>query len=231
MGKRGQKPKSKVKIKWSANFAYVIGLIATDGCLSKDGRHILFVSAEKEQVDNYMKALSIENIVGRTTSSYTNKKAFRVQFSDVLFYKFLIEIGLTPAKSLTIKQVTVPDKYFFDFVRGCFDGDGCSYSYWDPRWKSSFMFYVGFASGSVTFIHWLQSIIAKLSNLNGHISTHRKKGGKNNYYQLRYSKYEAMKLARLMYRNKDSIKLTRKYLKIMKSLDIVHKHKGRVFVR
>ena len=146
MGKRGPKPKGKVKIKWSADFAYAVGLITTDGCLSKSGRHILFVSTEKEQISNYMRALGIENIIGRTTSSYTNKKAFRVQFSDVLFYKFLLEIGLTPAKSLTIKQVAVPERYFFDFLRGCFDGDGCSYSYWDPRWKSSFMFYISFAS-------------------------------------------------------------------------------------
>jgi hypothetical protein len=27
MGKRGQKPKGKIKIKWSANFAYAIGLL------------------------------------------------------------------------------------------------------------------------------------------------------------------------------------------------------------
>jgi hypothetical protein len=231
MGKRGQKPKGKVKIKWSANFAYAIGLIATDGCLSKNSRHILFVSMDKEQIDNYMKALGIKNRIGRTMSGYSHKKAYRVQFSDVLFYKFLLEIGLAPAKSLTIKQVAVPKKYFFDFVRGCFDGDGCSYSYWDPRWKSSFMFYLSFASGSVAFVAWLQSMIAKLSNLYGHVSVHRKKGGKNNYYQLKYSKYEAMKLVRLMYKNKNSIKLMRKYLKIMKSLDIVRKHKGRVFVK
>lgn len=231
MGKRGPKPKGKVKIKRSANFAYAIGLIATDGCLSKNGRHILFVSMDKEQIDNYMKALGIKNRIGGTMSGYSHKKAFRVQFSDVLFYKFLLEIGLTPAKSLTIKQVIVPNKYFFDFLRGCFDGDGCSYSYWDPRWKSSFMFYIALASGSVDFVAWLQSTIAKLSNLQGHISTHRKKGGKNNYYQLKYSKYEAMKLVKLMYNNEGSIKLTRKYLKIKKSLDIVRNHKGRVFVR
>ncbi len=231
MGKQGAKPKGKVKIKWSSNFAYAVGLIVTDGCLSKDGRHILFVSMETEQIDNYMTALGIQNIIGRTTSSFTTKKAFRVQFSDVLFYKFLLGIGLTPAKSLTIQEITVPDEYFFDFVRGCFDGDGSSYSYWDPRWKSSFMFYLSFASGSVVFVTWLQSTIAKFSGLHGHISMHKKKGGKNNYYQLRYSKYEAMKLARLMYKNKNSITLTRKYLKIKKSLDIVSRHKGRVFVK
>jgi hypothetical protein len=31
MGKMGPKPKGKVKIKWSANFAYAIGLLTTSG--------------------------------------------------------------------------------------------------------------------------------------------------------------------------------------------------------
>ncbi len=30
MGKRGAKPQGKVKIKWSPNFAYAVGLITTD---------------------------------------------------------------------------------------------------------------------------------------------------------------------------------------------------------
>ena len=93
------------------------------------------------------------------------------------------------------------------------------------------MFYLGFSSGSIKFVTWLQSMIEKLSSLRGHISMHKKEGGKNNYYQLRYSKYEAMKLTQLMYKNKEGLKLMRKYLKIEKSLDIVHKHKGRVFVK
>ena len=40
MGKRGPKPKGKVKINWSANFAYAIGLLVTDGCLYNDKRHM-----------------------------------------------------------------------------------------------------------------------------------------------------------------------------------------------
>ena len=231
MGKRGSKPKGKVKIKWSSNFAYAIGLIATDGNVRGSGRHVSFVSKDREQIKNFLLSLSIESKVDKTFSGYKGAWAYRIQFGDVLFCNFLKSIGIYPAKSLTMGKLKIPEEYFFDFLRGCFDGDGCSYSYWDPRWKSSFMFYIGFASGSISFVTWLQSIIAKFSSLYGHVSAHRKKGGENNYYQLRCSKYEAMKLARLMYKNKRSIKLTRKYLKIEKSLAIVHKHKGRVFTK
>ena len=231
MGKRGPKPKGKVQIKWSPDFAYAIGLVATDGNMRASGRHISFVSKDMEQIKNFLFALKIEAKSDKTFSGYKGAWAYRIQFGDVLFCNFLKSIGVYPAKSLTIGKLKIQEKYFFDFIRGCFDGDGCSYSYWDPRWKSSFMFYIGLASGSISFVTWLQSMVSKLSNLSGHISIHRRKGGKNNYYQLRYSKYEAMKLARLMYKNQEGIKLTRKYLKIKKSLAIVHKHKGRVFVR
>ena len=53
MGQRGAKPKGKVKIKWSADFAYAIGLIMTDGNLSPDGRHLCFTSKDIEQINNY----------------------------------------------------------------------------------------------------------------------------------------------------------------------------------
>lgn len=79
-----------------------------------------------------------------------------VQFSDVLFHQFLISIGITPAKSKTIGIIKIPKKYFFDFLRGCFDGDGSFYSYYDKRWKSSFMFYLTLASASQDFINWIR---------------------------------------------------------------------------
>ena len=197
MGKRGPKPKGKVKIKWSANFAYAIGLIVTDGCLSNDGRHITFVSKDKEQIYNLMMCLGVLNIkVGQTFSGQKKNMSFRVQFGDVVFYKFLQSIGLTPAKSLTLGKVNIPDEYFFDFLRGCFDGDGCSYSYWDPRWRSSFMFYLSLASGSRVFIYWVQESINRLVGLNGRI-TFRKKC--NGCYQLRFAKKEGIDLVGVLY--------------------------------
>jgi hypothetical protein len=233
MGKRGPKPKGRIKIEWSENFAYAIGLIASDGCLSGDGRHIIFVSKDKEQINNFVKCLSIQNLkIGQTFSGYKGSMAYRVQITDVNFYGFLNSIGLTSAKSLTIKKVDIPEQYFFDFLRGLFDGDGCSFSYWDPRWKSSFMFYINFASGSRVFLDWVQFSVLGSVGLKGHISIGKNKKGGNDYYQLKYAKYEAIKLVKFLYgENKEVIKLSRKYLKIMRSLDIVRTHKGRVFVR
>ena len=43
---------SKVDTTWSPELAYAIGLIASDGCLSSNGRHIVLVSKDKEQIMN-----------------------------------------------------------------------------------------------------------------------------------------------------------------------------------
>lgn len=72
MGNRGPKPKGKVNIKWSANFAYAIGLIVSDGSLSKDGRHISFTSKDKERVDNFNKALGAEYHYAKRDSLFQN---------------------------------------------------------------------------------------------------------------------------------------------------------------
>lgn len=216
--KRGVKPKGKVEIKWSSNFAYALGLLATDGCLYSDGLHICFTSKDLEQVNNFKEALGIDSKIGiKSSGSNKIKKYYTVQFGDVLFYKFLVSIGIGPAKSKTIGSVKIPDKYFFDFLRGCFDGDGTVYSYWDKRWKSSFMFYLEFASASKKHIFWLREEINKRLLVSGHIT--------NDYegstLQLKYAKKESLKIFRKMYYSDKAMCLQRKKLKIIKILDIV----------
>src|SRR3972149_398948 len=125
----------KVSTIWSRNLAYAIGLITADGNLSGDGRHMGFVSSEKELVENLRKALALTNSIRRgARGGETEKKYFIVQFGDKVFYQFLNSLGLTSAKSKTIKRVDIPDEYFSDFLRGLFDGDGTFYTFWDKRW-------------------------------------------------------------------------------------------------
>lgn len=215
MGKRGPKPKGKVKIEWSPDFAYAIGLIATDGCLSPSGRHIIFVSKDEEQIQNYMKALRIKNAISFSRSTFTGELTPRVQFGDVLFWGFLIGIGITPAKSKTIGELKIPKKYFFDFLRGSHDGDGSFHSYWDPRWRSSFMYYLIFGSASKEHLLWIQSTIRRLLGVSGHITG---RGRERTVYQLKYAKKEALKIIGKMYYSRAVTCLSRKRRKIEKAL-------------
>lgn len=209
----------RIKIQWSPNFAYAIGLMVTDGNLSIDGRHMTFVSKDIEQIRNFIECLGLKVKIGKTFSGYNGNMAHRLQFGDVLFYKYLLSIGLSPAKSKTIGSVNIPRKYFFDYLRGCFDGDGSFYSYWDPRWKSSFMFYTDFVSASLKHILWLRQELKKLLGVNGHISKSRGRS----YFQLRYAKAESMKVLRRIYYSDKVVFLSRKRLKIDRALAIISK--------
>ena len=217
MKKRGAKPKGKVRIEWSADFAYAVGLLVSDGCLSSNGRHILFTSKDKEQIRNFVKALGLDSKIGTIHSGHKKTSAYRVQFGDVLFYRFLVGIGVTPTKSKTIGSLNIPEAFFFDFLRGVFDGDGSTYSYWDLRWKSSFMYYVEFSSASPDFLTWIQKTIQSRLHITGHRSTPVSR----RCSQLRYAKRESLIVLRKMYKKRNILYLRRKRLKIDKMLGIV----------
>ena len=152
-------------------------------------------------------------------SGTSKRLGFRIQFGDVNFYKFLLSIGLMPNKSKILGEIKIPDKYFFDFLRGHFDGDGTFYSYWDPRWKSSFMFYTEFISASKKHVLWLRDKIERFVKISGHITN----DGRGLTCQLKYAKADSLKLLPKIYQNKNAPCLSRKYLKIKKALGIVGK--------
>lgn len=221
MGKRGPKPgfnkKRRIDTKWSSELAYAIGLLATDGCLSPPGHLIDLTSLDREQLENFRMCLGV-NFRVTTKRGSSGKECLRIQFKNVIFYNFLLSVGLTPRKSRTLGPLKIPDEYFFHFLRGVFDGDGCTHSYWDPRWKSSFMFYLIFASASPAFIKWLRERIELTTGAHGHITGPTKK---NPCMQLKYAKRESLLVLRKMYAGPRLVFLSRKHLKIQQMLAIV----------
>lgn len=211
------KPQNKVKIKWSPEFAYAIGLLTTDGNLSSDRRHMDLTSDDKEQLLNFMSCLGIKNKITTKIGGFSKKPCPRIQFGDVNFYKFLVGIGLTANKSKTLGELAIPDKYFFDFLRGHFDGDGTFYSYWDTRWRSSFMFYTVFISASKQHILWLQKMIYEKLKIRGHIT----KSIYDVCFNLKYAKADSLKLLSKMYYDTEVVCLSRKRRKIEKALKII----------
>lgn len=190
--------------------AYAVGLLTADGNLSNDKRHMVFTSMDKDQVGTLKKCLGIKNRIGRISrKAGHDKKYFRVQFGDVLFYRWLFDLGLTPNKSKTI-GLSIPAQYFFDFLRGCFDGDGCINAYWDPRWPRSYMFYVRFASASEKYLEWLDATIRRLSNAIGRV---RRDGPQD---ELVFAKKASRLLFKKMFYSERVPCLKRKFLKAIK---------------
>lgn len=187
--------------------------MASDGSLSPDGRHLVFVSRDQEQLENMSRCLNLNVKINND----------RVQWGDVRLYKFLLSIGFTPRKSLTLGAIAVPDAYFFDFLRGSFDGDGCFYSYFDLRWRSSFMFYLNFTSASPAHIQWLQDVLKRLVQVKGHVSRVPLRKDRHGCETLRFAKKEALVVLNQMYARSSSPCLSRKRLKIERALRIVGK--------
>jgi len=221
MGLRGPKPKRR-EVVWSPELAYAIGLIATDGSLSCDGRHLDFTSKDLEQIKNIIGCLNLKRVKIGKKNLRAKNLAYRVQWGDVVLYDFLLRIGLMPNKSKALGALIIPDEHFFDFLRGSFDGDGCFYSYFDPRWKSSFMYYISITSASPAHIIWLRETLHRLLGVKGHIS---KMGGKDKrrglISNLRFAKKESLIVMNAIYSTSCPIHLARKRLKIERALRIV----------
>ena len=223
MKKHNSKQKNTISTEWSPEFAYAIGLLVSDGCLSNNGRHIDFTSKDLEQVEHFKKCLGLSVKIGTKSRGYSNDRYYRIQFGNVIFYKFLESIGLTSAKSKTIGNVSVPDEYFWDYLRGYFDGDGCIYSSWDKRWKSSRAFCISFACASIAHMEWLNSKIKNLASITGYIQPM----GTSKAYQLKYAKQGSLEIISKMYYDTGVICLSRKFIKIQAILETEKKQQAK----
>src|SRR5207247_1178863 len=127
-----------------------------------------------------------------------------LQWSDRAFYLWLMDVGLTPAKSLTLAALSIPDEYFPDFFRGCIDGDGSIRVYTDRYHASKCeryvyeRLYVSIVSASGTFLHWLQATVAPLARVTASL-TGRRKRGCHPLWKLSYAKADSIRLIRWMY--------------------------------
>ena len=170
------------------NLWYTVGLIATDGNLSKNGRHINITSKDEEHMLMVRKALMLKNKLTKKSRGGAKIKEYSfLQFGDVKFYKFLLFIGLTPKKSLILKEIKVPKIYFADFLRGVIDGDGSIHTWIHPTNKNE-QWALRIFSASEKFVQWLQLEIKSLFGAEGKI--HISKRAKNStLYQLKFGKF------------------------------------------
>jgi hypothetical protein len=109
-----------------ADLWYVVGLIATDGCISRDGRHINITSACRQHLETVRLVLGFKIAIGeKRNGSRASVSYYQIQIGSRNLVRFLTAIGLTPRKSLTIGPLDVPADAFPDLLRGVIDGDGC----------------------------------------------------------------------------------------------------------
>lgn len=216
---RGPTPKSWVggvaaaSFTWTNELAWVVGLIATDGNLSSNGRTVSVTSKDVDLLESVRACLQLSNPITPTTGGWGH--AYRLQWTSRRFHWWLMSLGLTPAKSLTIGALSVPDEYFADFFRGCIDGDGSIVTYVDryntskhPKYVYDRLF-VSLVSASPLFLQWIRRTVLRLRSVSGHLTV-GKSPGKREMWRLRYAKRDSVGLLRWMYYSPDVPALRRK---------------------
>jgi len=186
----------KVDTTWTADFVYVLGVIASDGNVSSDLRHISITSKDEQLLLLIKDILKLTNTIGRKGRGDSPQKPyFLLQFGDKNFVNFLIYIGITPNKSKSIARVEIPEKFFKDFLRGVVDGDGCIDFFYHPE-SSQPQIRIRIASASPPFLHWLQSmVLKKCQTLGGWIHVQKK----SSVSVLTYAKADSVKILKYMY--------------------------------
>lgn len=188
---------------WSAPLAYAVGMIATDGNLSPDGRHLSIRSADYDLLETIQRCLELENrIVSMRTLLSTY---YSLQWGDRAFYLWLESIGMMPAKSLVLGALAVPDAFFPDFLRGVIDGDGCIRIYQD-RWNTfknpKYVYervYITIASASSPFLEWIQSQTIRLLGIKGALVARGQRPNRSPAWELKYAKKDSLVLFEWIY--------------------------------
>jgi hypothetical protein len=213
------------RIAWSAGLAYVVGLIAADGNLSSDGRHLTIVSKDIDLLETAQRCLGVRARIRPHLGGFENS-CWRLQWGDRVFYDWLLSIGLMPNKSLRLGVVAVPDEWFADFLRGCIDGDGSLTVYTDRynvRKSDRYVYerlWLSLVSASRPFIEWIACTVLRLRGIRGSLTVKRR-DGTSPIWKLKYGKQASIDLIRWMYREPDVPSLVRKRATAHRFLEVL----------
>ena len=181
--------------------AYVIGFFAADGTITvnaRGGQFWCIQITDKELLEGIRTAVGSEHSISvRPQQKETHKALYRLQIGSIEMCDDLRALGYSERKTKSLAIPSVPEKYFADFVRGYFDGDGNVWSgeMHTERATRTPTISVAFTSGSKKFLSKLQSSLSERISATGSIS---KRNGKE-CWCLRYSIRNSLKLYDFMY--------------------------------
>ena len=189
---------------WSPEMAYILGFFAADGSMiiNARGAHYLdFHITDKKLLFKIRKTLDSNHKIKKRKQDEKWNASYHLQIGSKQMFHDLKKLGFTQRKSKTLQMPKIPQKYFSNFTRGYFDGDGTVvYSQYFCKARNKYRKYLqcGFISGSETFLQALSNRLKKEASILGG-SLHLLKGG----YRLFYSTRDTLKLYHFMYDNLD----------------------------
>jgi hypothetical protein len=199
---------------WSDPMAYVVGLTATDGCLTHGRRRsINFKSEDFELVSRYLALLGWTNTIGVELTREGNV-VYHTQFGDARLYEWFRSVGLMPRKSLVLGAIDVPDSNVSHLVRGLLDGDGSILNYMYEGTGKARGTYEAlrtvFNSASRAHVEWLRERLRSQLGIWGSIGTHQPSNRIHPMHRLAYANRESSRLLPWLYSGLDVPCLQRK---------------------
>lgn len=203
---------------WSPKMAYVLGLICADGAVedvreSSRTCYLQISSIDKDLLTQVQKCLGSSHKLYLRKAEHVIIKGkiffrsdiYNLRIGNKVIFQDLIDLGVTPRKSLRLQLPPVPDIYFNYFLRGYFDGDGCVNIYTQKNRPHLFL-QVIFTSGCKSF---LEKISSKLFDF---LQVQSKVGFYSGAYRLSYKTKQCLKVLAYMYKSLNLVPfLGRKY--------------------
>ncbi len=182
--------------------AYILGFFAADGYITLNKRGANFWCIEimdKNLLELIRKTIHSNHKISPRKGNRNVHTSYRLQIGSKEMCDDLRKLGFSENKTKSLSVPYIPIKYFADFIRGYFDGDG---NVWmglmhKKRKRSSYALTTVFTSCSYDF---LESVYKKLLTLIGTEGSIRK--GQGNFYRLTYSNNSSLKLYDFMYNRK-----------------------------
>ncbi len=179
--------------------AYVLGFFAADGYITVNKRGGQFWSiqiTDKDLLYHIKRCLKSEHKISKKTGKGNNKNLYRLQIGSFEMCDDLRMLGYGERKTKCLVIPNVPDKYFSDFVRGYFDGDG---NVWvgllHKKRKTQLMaITTSFTSCSQVFLLSLKEKLDGRGIFGGNVMDRD-----GNYFRLTYSIRSSLKLYDFMY--------------------------------
>lgn len=202
----------------NSKMAYILGLIASDGSVSKKEN---LVAIQLQEKDKYILE-EIRNItqVKRPLEEYIRKETGNTMYAfrnwSAEWKKDLSHYGIVPQKTFTLKPPIFLNKiYNIDYIRGYFDGDGSIYKISD---QNRIFFEIVGASKST--IDWIYDILTTQYHIYTNKRLKETLPNGTIIYKIKIGdKEELRKLYNLLYNNK-TLYLKRKKEKFENLLNI-----------
>lgn len=201
----------------NSNMAWLLGFLASDGNISKNGNRIRIELSivDKEILERIKEIVKIENPI----KIRENKRGFvfaSLDWSCAEHKKDLEKYNIIPQKTYTLLPPTkLNEKFYIDYIRGYFDGDGTINLNLTHGGKSKSLRW-GICGASKPVLEWIIWVLEERYDITS-VNIHKDSSNEKDFYSFAYSTNATRKIYDILYTN-NSLFLKRKKEKYEKLL-------------